>query len=104
KFPELKFKSTNARKVGSDKWLLNGELTIRGTTRPVELELEYGGRIKDPYGGERSGFSGRASINRKDFGLTWNQLLEAGGVAVSDKVEIHVEVELKRALAKAVAA
>ena len=62
-------------------------------TRPVVLDVEYAGTQKDPWGGTRSGFSARTSLDRKEFGLTWNQLLEAGGVAVGEKVDIDIEIE-----------
>jgi polyisoprenoid-binding protein YceI len=75
---------------------MKGELTIRGITKPVTLDVEYAGRAKDPWGGERVGFSARTSIDRKDFGLTWNQLLETGGVLVGEKVDIELEIEAIR--------
>ena len=75
---------------------MTGDLTIRGTTKPVTLTVESGGRGKDPWGGERIGFSTATTINRKDFGLHWNQALEAGGVVVGNEVKISVELELVR--------
>jgi polyisoprenoid-binding protein YceI len=73
---------------------LFGDLTIRGATRQVELEVTSEGRTKDPWGNQRAGYSARTTIHRKDFGLTWNQLLEAGGVAVGDEVRISLDLEL----------
>ena len=73
-----------------------GDLTIRGTTLPVELAVELEGLATDPFGNERIGFSGSTTINRKDFGLTWNAALEAGGVLVSDKVTISLDVSAIR--------
>ena len=67
---------------------------MHGVTRPVVLDVEYAGSTKDPWGGERAGFSARAQIDRKDFGLTYNQLLETGGVLVGESVEIAIEAEL----------
>ena len=69
-----------------------GDLTIKGVTRPVELELEPTGVATDPFGNVRAGFEGEAEISRKDFGLTWNVALEAGGVLVSDKIKIQLDV------------
>ena len=71
-----------------------GDLSIRGVTREITLKATSEGRGKDPWGGDRAGFSASAKINRGDFGLTWNQALEAGGVVVSDEVKISIEVEL----------
>jgi polyisoprenoid-binding protein YceI len=100
KFPHIEFKSTAIERQG-EALRLTGDLTIHGVTHPVTLEVEYAGRVKDPWGGERVGFSAKTAISRKDFGLTWNILLEAGGVTVGDKVEIGIEVEAVKAAAKA---
>ncbi|MBI3185730.1 MAG: YceI family protein [Myxococcales bacterium] len=97
KHPHLTFKSTAVTREGEQRFKVVGELTIRGISRPVTLDVEYAGRAKDPWGGERAGFSARTSINRKDFGLTWNMALEAGGFVVGDKVEIDIEVEAVKA-------
>jgi polyisoprenoid-binding protein YceI len=101
KHPELTFKSTSVE--GRDgRFQVKGDLTIHGVSKPVVLDAEFAGRVKDPWGGERAGFSAHTSISRKDFGLVWNQALEAGGIAVGDKVEINIEVEaIKAAPAKA---
>jgi polyisoprenoid-binding protein YceI len=96
RFPTISFKSTGIEKVGDARFSMKGELTIRGITKPVTLDVEYAGRAKDPWGGERVGFSARTSIDRKDFGLTWNQLLETGGVLVGEKVDIELEIEAIR--------
>ncbi len=90
--PELTFTSTGVRYQGGDEFVMTGDLTIRGTTRPVELAVELEGLASDPFGNERIGFSGETTISRKDFGLTWNVALEAGGVLVSDKVKITLDV------------
>ncbi|MEK6610870.1 MAG: YceI family protein, partial [Gemmatimonadota bacterium] len=74
------------------------------TRREVVLPVDYAGRAKDPWGGERAGFTARLAIDRREFGLTWNQLLEAGGVAVGEKVEIEIEVEAVKAVPAAAAA
>lgn len=96
KFPKIVFKSTRVVAAEDKRIQVDADLTIRGKTRPVVLDVEYAGRMKDPWGGERAGFSARTSLDRKDFGLTWNQVLEAGGVVVGDRVEIDVEVEAVR--------
>jgi polyisoprenoid-binding protein YceI len=76
---------------------LLGELTIRGVTREVALEARYDGKGRDPWGADRMGFTASGSIDRRDFGLTWNQVLEAGGVLVSNEVKIEIEVQVKEA-------
>ncbi|MDN6400034.1 MAG: YceI family protein [Brachybacterium sp.] len=87
-FPELRFVST---KVEGDK--LTGDLTIRDITKPVELDFTYEGAATDPFGIYRAGFTGETTISRKEFGLTWNAALEAGGVMVGDNVKILIEAE-----------
>jgi polyisoprenoid-binding protein YceI len=91
--PELTFKSTRVEAAVGGRLRLIGDLTIRGTRREVALDVEYSGRTRDPWGHERAGVTARTSIDRKDFGLTWNQVLEAGGVLVGDRVDIEIEVE-----------
>jgi len=71
-----------------------GDLTIRGVTNPVALEVEFDGTSKDPWGGTRAGFSAETEINRKDWGMEWNTPLEAGGVMLGDKVKIEIDVQL----------
>ena len=106
RFPELTFKSTRVERAGDDRFKIAGDLTIRGVTRPVVLDAEFGGQITDFEGGTRAGFSAQTAIDRKDFGLTWNIVLEAGGFAVADKIEITLELEAiqERATAGAAAA
>jgi polyisoprenoid-binding protein YceI len=101
--PALTFRAKGAKPAGEGRYTVQGELTIRGTTRPVTLEVEYNGRAKDPWGGERVAFEARTSINRKDFGLTWNQALETGGVLVGEKIEISLDVQAKAVAAAAAA-
>lgn len=93
KYPEMTFRATSVEGDGQD-YTLTGDLTIRGVTRPVELEVEFSGVAVDPFGTTRAGFSAEAEISRKEFGLTWNAVLEAGGLLVSDKVRINVEAAL----------
>jgi len=92
-FPALTFKSTKVERTGDDTLAVTGELTIRDVTRTVVLAVTDNGRVKDPWGAQRAGFSAHLTLSRKEFGLTWNAVLEAGGVAVSDKVEIALEIE-----------
>lgn len=96
KYPTINFRSTRVEQVNEERFRLIGELTIRGVTREVSLDVDYGGRGKDPWGNERAGFSARGAIDRKEFGLKWNQALETGGVLVGDRVDIEIEVELVR--------
>jgi len=91
KFPEISFVS-NAIVPKGDAYELQGDLTIKGVTRPVALETELHGVAVDPFGNTRAGLTAETTISRKDFGLTWNAVLEAGGVLVSDKVAINLEL------------
>lgn len=94
RFPSLRFRSTEVERVGDDELRVKGDLTIRGVTRQVVLRVEEQGRVRDPWGGERAGFTAATRINRKDFGLTWNQTLETGGVLVGDEVRVSIDAEL----------
>jgi polyisoprenoid-binding protein YceI len=95
-YPTITFKSTRVEKTGGDSFTLVGTLTIHGVTEEVALDVTHEGRGNDPWGGERAGFSAKTQIKRSRFGLTWNQLLEAGGVAVGDDIKIAIDVELLR--------
>lgn len=90
---ELSFISSSINKKKNDEYELKGLLTIKGITKEIALELEYGGTNKDPWGSEKAGFSVEGKINRKDWGLNWNAALEAGGVMVSEEVKISGEVQ-----------
>lgn len=92
-YPNITFKSTKVEKVSDDQYIVTGDLTLRDVTKPVTMNVEYSGQVKSPFGDTRSGFSATTSISRKDFGLNWNVALEAGGVMVSDKVQIYLEIE-----------
>jgi len=96
--PKITFRSTSVGRFSApgDSFSVTGELTILGTTRPVTLDVTYNGAGKDPWGGERLSFDASAKIDRRDFGLTWNQGLEAGGVLVSNEIPIQIEVQLVR--------
>jgi polyisoprenoid-binding protein YceI len=103
KFPTITFKSTQITREGDDAYRVVGDLTIHGVTRTVTLDVEGGAQVRDPWGGTRTGFSARTSISRKDFGLTWNVALEAGGFVVGDKLEISLEIEAIKKAATAAA-
>lgn len=95
KFPEIKFEATRSENVDSDgSYELYGDLTIRDVTKNVKLSVEFGGVVKDPWGNTKAGFTINGKINRKDFGLTWNAVTEAGGVMVSEEVRLSAEIQL----------
>ena len=93
KFPEMKFKSREIRDVIGEKFKVAGDLSIRGITKPVVLDVTYGGTVKDMSGAQRAAFSATTKISRKDFGLTWNKVLETGQIVVGDEVFIDLEIE-----------
>jgi polyisoprenoid-binding protein YceI len=93
-FNKITFKSTSIEKTKGDLFKMNGVLTIKGIGKPVSFEVEYGGIIKDPWGAEKAGFNISGKVNRKDWGLNWNVVLESGGFLVGDDVSINCEVEL----------
>lgn len=105
--PQIRFRSTRIEgkagggSAGGDEYRVTGDLTIRGVTRPVTLDVEFHGTQKDPYGRNVAGVTARGSINRKDFGVSWNAVLETGGFAVSDKVNLELELEAAYAEEKA---
>jgi polyisoprenoid-binding protein YceI len=90
--PEITFTSTEVRKVDATTYNVTGDLTIKGTTKPVSFDLEVAGPAKDPFGNVRLGLEGTAVINRKDWGVSWNAPLETGGVLVGEKVTLEFEV------------
>lgn len=95
RYPTMTFASRKVEKIGADNLKVTGDLTIHGITREVVLDVEGpSAAIKDPWGGMRRGASAATKINRKEFGLTWNKVLETGGVVVGDDVAINLEVEL----------
>lgn len=96
RFPTITFTSTSAKAVGEDRYQLTGDLTIRGTTRPVTLDLELTGVVRDPFGMLRVGFEGTVVVNRRDFDLGWNMALDTGGLLVSEKVTIELDVAVVR--------
>lgn len=94
KYKEIVFRGTSHETIDSERFILNGELTMRDITRPVKLDVEFTGRMKDPWGNEKVGYSINGKINRKEWGLNWNTALEAGGVLVSEDVNIICDVQL----------
>jgi len=92
-FPKLTFTSTRIEGSGSN-WKVTGDLTIKGVTKPVTLDVEWSGQAKDPWGNTKAGLNLSGKIDRKEWGLTWNAALETGGVLVSDEVRILCEVQL----------
>jgi polyisoprenoid-binding protein YceI len=94
KHPEIHFRSKRVELIDDEHALLIGDLTIRGESREVELDVEYQGMAKSPWGSVSAGFSATTSFNRKEWGLQWNQALETGGVLVGDRVDVNIEVEL----------
>jgi polyisoprenoid-binding protein YceI len=93
KYPKLVYKSTKVEEAGDKKYTVTGDLTIRGVTRPVRLEVEELGGGKDPWGNQRIAFAAKSRIDRGDFGLKWNQALETGGVLVGEHIDIEIDVE-----------
>ena len=93
KFPGLSFKSKNVQVIDSNHAKLNGDLTIKGISKPVVLDVEYHGQVKSPGGTTNAGFSASTKINREDWGLTWNAPLETGGVLVGKDIKIELELE-----------
>ena len=91
---DLRFNGTTVKKDGG--YQLKGDLTMKGITKPVTLDVEFGGLVKDPYGNDKAGFSFSGKLNRKDWGLNWNAALETGGVMVSDEVRIDGDVQFIR--------
>ena len=93
-YPEMEFKSTRIEKQDKTNYTVHGQLTLKGITKPVGLHVEYSGVVKDPWGGERAGFSLTAKINRSDWGITFNSVLETGGLALGDEIKIFGELQL----------
>ena len=97
RFPELTFKSTRVESAGKGRFRVTGDLTLHGVTREVVLDVEDAGRVKDPWGGERAGFSATAAIDRKEFGIVFNQVLDAGGLALGERIDVAIEIEAVKA-------
>ena len=95
--PEITFKSTRVEAAGKDRFKVTGDLTLRGVKKSITLDVEHGGNVKDPWGNNRGGFSLKTQINRKDFGINFNQTLEGGGPALGDTIDISIDVEATKA-------
>jgi polyisoprenoid-binding protein YceI len=95
-YPEITFVSTGVERVDAESWRITGDLTIKDVTKPVSIDFESTGSAVDPFGNLRVGFEGSTTINRKDWGLTWNAALETGGVLVSEKIKLEFDVSAIR--------
>ena len=91
---QIRFAGHKYENVGGDDYLLHGDLTIRGITKPITVDVEFGGIVVDPYGQTKAGFSVQSKIKRKEFGLMWDAVTEAGSVVVSDEIRIIGEIQL----------
>ena len=96
RYPKMTFRSTRVEQVDGTNWKVTGELKIRDVTKEVILDMEYEGRIVDPWGNERIGFTAWTDLSRKEFGVRWNAAIETGGVVVGDKVRISLNIEIVR--------
>jgi polyisoprenoid-binding protein YceI len=95
-YPEITFISTGVDKVDDENYRVTGDLTIKGVTKPVTVDFEYTGAAVDPFGNSRIGLEGKTTVNRKDWGISWNAALETGGVLVGEKVTLEFEVSAIR--------
>jgi polyisoprenoid-binding protein YceI len=93
-YPTITFTDGTLRKISGNAYKLSGSLSVRGTTKVVEFDAEFGGIMKDPWNNIKAGFEINGKVNRKEFGLNWNALTEAGGMVVGEEVKIHINVEL----------
>lgn len=93
RYPQITFRSTRIEGSSPGHFLVHGDLTVHGVTRPVTLDVEYAGVTADPWGGTRAGFSASTEVDREEFGLTWNVAIETGGVVVGKKVRLEFEIE-----------
>jgi polyisoprenoid-binding protein YceI len=94
--PKLTFRSTSIMKKGKSEYILKGNLTIKGTTKEIELSVEHGGKIKDPWGNIKAGFEITGKLNRKDYGLNWSAVTETGGLVAADEVRLQIAIELTK--------
>jgi polyisoprenoid-binding protein YceI len=95
--PEIRFVSTGVEQLDGSSYRVTGDLTIKGVTRPISIDLEYSGSAVDPYGNTRIGLEGSTAVNRRDWGINWNAALDAGGVLVSEKVTLELDISAVRA-------
>lgn len=103
KFPVITFQSTHIQQVDAEQYIIRGDLTVKGVTKSIKLDVEHSGVTKDPWGNRRAGFTITAKINRSEFGLTFNTVLETGGVALGDEVKIQSEIQLVKQAAEVTA-
>ena len=96
KFDKIVFKSNSVEKVDDEKYKLQGDLTIKDITKPIDLDVTFGGKVKDPWGFERAGFRVSGVVNRFDYGLKWNALMETGGAVVGKNINITCDVEITK--------
>ncbi len=96
KYPKIVFKSTSFRKVDDDEYELTGDLTVKDVTKPIKLEVEYGGSATDFYGNEKAGFEIEGKISRKEFGLTWDAVTEAGAIVVGDDIKLSINAQFTK--------
>jgi polyisoprenoid-binding protein YceI len=99
--PTITFKSTSVQADGKDKWLVTGDLTMRGVTKRVTLPVAFLGEGRDPWGNEKMGFQASTTLDRKEFGISWNKALDQGGVLLGDEVKVQVSVEANKVKAAA---
>ncbi|GAB4029089.1 YceI family protein [Spirosoma gilvum] len=97
-YPQLRFQSTSVEKLDAETFTIYGDLTMKGVRKPVKLTVEYSGITKDPWGGVRVGFTVLGKLNRSDWGINFNGVLETGGLALSEEVKIHSEIQLVKQL------
>jgi polyisoprenoid-binding protein YceI len=95
-FPEINFKATSFTKIKEADFKLVGDLSLHGVTKSIELVAEFGGILKDPWGNDKAAFSLEGKINRKDWGLNWNSVLETGGVLISEEVRLNIELQFAK--------
>ena len=95
-YPHIKFKSTSFKKIGDDDYALTGNLTIKNVTKPVTLDVEFGGSAADFYGNTKAGFEITGKINRKEFGLTWDGVTEAGSVVVGEDIKLLINIQFAK--------
>jgi polyisoprenoid-binding protein YceI len=98
-YPDITFRSTSVEKDGQDHYKVNGDLEIRGVSKPLTLDFDFTGSQVDPWGNLRVGFEGGATINRKDWGVNWNAVLDGGGVMVSDRITLEFDLEAVKVVA-----
>ncbi|MEW9502358.1 YceI family protein [Jeotgalibacillus marinus] len=96
-YPAIKFNSTDIKKVGDDEYELTGDVTIKETTKKETFKVEFEGSGKDPWGNEKVGFTADGKLNRKEYGLAWNQVLETGGIMVGEDIKINLQIQAQEA-------